>query len=226
MKHAEHVALATKIISLLHGRKRWMKPLDESGEKLLVELIVSAGFSSCTIAFGKLKGNYLDQDGSSTGQKYSINTYCPYMVLDKDGDNHYQGTGWLEYAMSLASSQDETTEKIAEALAQEIERSVPMEPIILTEIGDKLCEYPPSGPSCAYGSSEYFVDHTRDDRKFSSCVGIHDLCDCYMDRKAASETHDALSCRGCNLRVAVPKGVETYGDFRAHMAKVLTLQPA
>ncbi len=99
-------------------------------------------------------------------------------------------------------------EKLIKVMIAEIERSVPLTPIQLTPEGDLLREYP-SG-MVAFGSA----NHTRDDSNLSSCVGVHEFCNGWMDRKRVTKTHDAIVCRRCCLRVLFPKEAKTYGDLR------------
>lgn len=45
-------------------------------------------------------------------------------------------------------------------------------------------------------------------------IGRHAVCEGAIGLHAVSETHRAVSCRKCGLRVIVPVGVATYGDLR------------
>lgn len=183
------------------------KELPDAEVQVIFATVSAAGFEPTKVVPGKLVGHYRDQDGSSTGETYPINGYCPYKVISRDGD-HYHATGWLDRAIHFARRESDREERI-KAIQHEIERSVPLKPIQLTAEGDMLREYPPSG--------DYFVDHTRDSRELSTCVGVHDFCNCWMDRTRATNTHDAIVCRGCHLRVLFPKEIKTYGQLREHM---------
>lgn len=92
---------------------------------------------------------------------------------------------------------------------REIERSVPLDPILLTAEGDMLEEYPP------HGNEGFLVDHTRDEDKVNSTAGVHAHCNGWVDRHETTKTHNALVCRKCHLRVSFPKSVTTYGGLRA-----------
>ena len=83
-----------------------------------------------------------------------------------------------------------------------------IEPIVLTEHGETLRGYPDS--------------RGGDEGELYTCIGVHDVCNCWMDIRRASWTHNALLCRGCGLRVVIPMDVKTYGDLRQHL---LQLQP-
>ncbi len=145
----------------------------------------------------------------------SKNNFCPLKVkLGKD--NQHLATGWLDCALRLvvfgSNFHKESRDKLVDAIATEIERSIPLNPIRLTPEGDYLSEYPPRIQHL--GGLEYFVEHTRDGDDLDHCVGVHKYCGCFMDRRGATETHDAIVCRGCHLRVLFPKTVKTYGELR------------
>lgn len=225
----EMMDVATRFVDLALKYKRGddvkMLPADEI--QVLFETVSAAGFNPKKVMLGKLVGNYLDQDGSPTGETYPINSLCPFKVINQKGEEHYFATGWLDCALrrvvydSMRQAVDR--EKLIGAMTEEIKRSVPLTPIQLTPEGDMLREYPPN--TVLFGL-EYFVDHTRDDRKLSCCVGVHEYCNSWMDRMQATETHDAIVCRGCHLRVLFPKEVETYGDLRKALAAKRAQTPA
>ena len=150
----------------------------------------------------------------ATGETYSINSFCPYTVLGQGGKNHFRATGWLDQLLYLASKKGER-ELILERIRDEIERSVPLKPIRLTAEGDMLREYPPPI------NSDYFTDHTRDDRELGGTAGVHDICGGWVDRVQTTKTHDALLCRRCHLRVPFPKEIKTYGELRQAMSSKL-----
>ena len=184
-----------------------VQELPDAEVQILFATVSAAGFEPTKVVPGKVVGHYLEQDGGRSGETYPINGYCPYKVISRDGDDHYHATGWLDRAIRFAKNGSGREERI-EAIQREIERSVPLKPIQLNGEGDVLREYPPSG--------EGFVNHTRDSCELSSCVGIHDFCNCWMDRTHATKTHDAIVCRGCHLRVLFPKEIKTYGQLRAY----------
>jgi|GEM_PF-699346 len=200
---------------------------------VLFEVVTAAGFNPKEVVSGQLLGRYRDNDGY-TGETFVINTHCPFKVLGQ-GDNgpyeHYHATGWLNEAIrrvliggisqsairavygNLPEGKGEPIEEAVEAIRLEIKRSIPLWPIQLTSEGDILEEYPLSV------DRGYFVDHARDTNEFSSsCVGIHKFCNGYVDRNRATETHDAIRCRQCGVRVLFPKEVKTYGDLRSYFA--------
>jgi len=215
MKTSEIAALFVDL-ALKHDWGKVKELLDEEVQ-ILFATVSAAGFNPTKVVPGKLVGHYRDQDGSSTGETYPINGYCPYKVISRDGDDHYHATGWLDRAIYFARRGSDREERV-KAIQHEIERSVPMKPIQLTAESDMLREYPPSG--------DYFVDHTRDGGALSTCVGVHDFCNCWMDRTRATKTHDAVVCRGCHLRVLFPKEIKTYGQLREHLESKFAQVPA
>ncbi len=212
-----YIAASFVELALKH-KHNWMniKELPASDVQVLFETISAAGFSPKAVVPGKLKGRYLEQDGTRTGETYPINSLCPFKVINEEGDNNYCATGWLNHILSHVVSgraeDDKSRKRLIGEIRSEIKRSVPLEPIQLTPEGDMLKEYPPST------GSNYFVDHTRDRHELSSCVGLHVYCNGWIDRIRAAKTHDAIVCRNCHLRVLFPKEVKTYGELRQALA--------
>lgn len=194
-----------------------VKELPNDEVQVLFETVSAAGFEPQKVVPGKLVGHYRDQDGDRTGGTYSINSTCPYKVISRGGYDHYHATGWLDCALRHARI-GTNRQQLIEVIQRELERSVPLEPVQLTSEGDLLQEYPPSG--------SYFVDHSRDDRELSSCVGVHMHCNGWMDRHRATNAHDAIVCRSCHLRVIFPKEIKTYGELRQALATKFVEVPA
>jgi hypothetical protein len=84
-----------------------------------------------------------------------------------------------------------------------------MKPIILTEYGEALEKN--------QGTKE------TDESEMELCIGFHRHCDGWLDLKRISNTHKAIHCRRCGLRVVIPAGLKTFGDLRRHMSAVLNL---
>ncbi len=210
----ETANIAASFVDLVLKHERWDQiselPADEV--EVFLSTVTAAGLDPESVVPGKLRGNYREQDGSSTGDTYPINGLCPFKVVSQAGGDHYLATGWLDCALRrVVKRQNEDRDRLIEAIALEIERSVPLTPVPLTPEGDLLQEYPPS----IHGFGlQYFVEHTRNENKLGSCVGVHAHCNCWMDRCGATGTHDAIVCRGCHLRVLFPREVETYGELR------------
>ena len=75
-----------------------------------------------------------------------------------------------------------------------------IEPIVLTEHGETLVPYNRQGYT--------------DQSKLSDCIGRHDKCKGHIEIMPVSETHKALVCSWCHLRIVVPNSVDTYKKLR------------
>lgn len=220
---------AIRFVDLALKHQRWseIETLPGDEVQVLFDTVSTAGFSPSDVVPGKLVGNYLDQDASPTGKTYPINSLCPFKVVGQENHDNYFATGWLDCALRRvvygSARQNESREKLIEAMSQEIERSVPLEPIQLTAEDDHLCEYPRGTHAFGFG---YFVSHTRDENGLCSCAGVHEFCNSFMDRTRATQTQDAIVCRRCHLRVLFPREVETYGDLRRALAPQRVQVPA
>lgn len=211
--------LVSQFIDLVRCKK-WHKieELPANEMQIILKMVRLAGFEPKAIVPGRLRGDYLDQDGSKTGQTFSINSYSPFKVISQNGSENYFSTGWLDCAFRrVLESCGETRQQLIRAIELEIERSIPLVPIQITPEGDMLCECPPSLRSRYF---EYFVDHTRDKDvlEYSVGVAVHMYCNNSMGRGRATKELDAIICRGCGLRVLFPKEVKTYGDLRQAFA--------
>jgi hypothetical protein len=206
--------VAERFADLVVELQVWKEATVLSPEELsiLLDTVNAAGFEALQLVPGRLYGDYLDQDGSRTGDRFPVNKTCPLKVIGVAGKDNYAATGWLDELCSRMARHAAWTLKkrgdVIRLVAEEIERSIPLAPIQLTVDGDVLREYPPTR------GMSYFVEHTRDTKALTGCVGIHDLCDSWVDRKRATKTHDALVCRGCYIRVLFPREVATYGELR------------
>jgi len=78
-------------------------------------------------------------------------------------------------------------------------------PIVLTREGDALLHYPGSDPD----------KHP----KLETCVGVHAVCAGWVDIRRISQTHSALTCRACGLRVPIPNRVSTYNKLQRHFRR-------
>jgi hypothetical protein len=211
--------VATRFVDLALRYSDWnkVKVEDLHGDEvsIFLETIRAAGFGDVKIIMGKLVGRERDCDGRYSGETWQINETCPYKVTSSEGVDHHPASVWLNGLMGVVKSstqQDLNLQQIIERVQLEIERSVPLKPIQLSDVGDFLLEYPPS-------NTMTFPDHSKDDNKLSSCVGIHEHCHGWVDRKRTSKTHDVLVCRSCFLRIVFPAEIKTYGELRIYMNK-------
>jgi len=89
-----------------------------------------------------------------------------------------------------------------------------LKPIVLSRYNEALIQYP----------DEH--DDSKELQKtgcVNTCIGVHQHCDGLVDLREVSNTHNAIVCRDCGLRVVVPKGLKTYGSLRHHMSSTLRL---
>jgi len=162
---------------------------------------------------GKVIEYYYEEDFTKTEQYYLVNSLCLFKVVDQDNNDHHFATGWLDCALKQVRQEKKDRQKLIETIIIEIKRSIPLTPIQLTSMGDNLCECPPRPKESEY--FKYFVNHTRDNDPFGPfLVGIHQLCNGWMERIQATKTHDVILCRKCCLRIPIPKEIRTYGDLR------------
>lgn len=82
-----------------------------------------------------------------------------------------------------------------------------IQPIVLTSIGETLLGYPGSVRG--------------DEGELGDCIGVHDVCDGWVDIKKISTTHNVIVCRSCHLRVVVPMSLKTYGELRAYLMETV-----
>jgi hypothetical protein len=218
--------IAEQFINLVLKHRDWelgkVSNLLPDEAQVFLAILLAAGFDPKEVAPGKLGGHFRDEDGP-TGETYPINRFCPFKVTNRENNDDYRATDWLDRAfrrvVSSGNKQQESIGKLIEAIAAEIEQSIPLQPIQLTPEGDLLCEYPPSTHDHGH--------HARDDSELrpKSCVGVHKYCNGFVDRMRATETHDAIHCRNCHLHILFPKEVQTYGELRQAMeARQLAVQ--
>ena len=86
-----------------------------------------------------------------------------------------------------------------------------MRPIVLTELGETLTRV-------GNGDSKTDKDRISVEPPLFA-VGVHEHCDGLFDMRPVSLTHKALVCDTCNLRIALPVGIKTYGQLRQHLKR-------
>ncbi len=57
-----------------------------------------------------------------------------------------------------------------------------------------------------------------DEERFTQTVMVHKTCGGVVDVRQISESVQAIYCHQCGLRVTVPAGIKTFGDFREYLA--------
>lgn len=99
-----------------------------------------------------------------------------------------------------------------------------MESIVLTKFGETLKPY--SGLDKVGTTEETVLISSRwGVRTYDKdVVGIHSDCDGKIQLRKVSETHNALCCDQCNLRIVIPKEVDTYKKLRAWFIAAINLK--
>ena len=208
---------ASRFVNVVLKHRWWaIDSLPDDDAQELCNTVSVAGFKPAKIVIGEVVRNIRDDKGNLINETFPVNSYSKFKVVDEQGNDDHEATGWLDCALSRVFSgwkqQKESRDRLIEVVAREIERSVPLKPIKLTFEGDYLLEKPPA----IYDT--YLVDHARDEHRLHSFVGIHqDSFGCYnglMDRKPATKIQDALVCRNCGFQFLFPKEIKTYGELR------------
>jgi len=151
-----------------------------------------------------------------------VNDLCPFKAV-KAGRGDVFATGWLNAMVRLVAPacagnpmSNTAHQKLTEQVREEIARSRPLEPILLTQEGDELVENPPSPQN-----SNYLVGHTRDETELllpknseSLLVGVHRYCEGRIYRHRATRLLDALVCCKCHLRVPMLTDTYSFDDLR------------
>jgi hypothetical protein len=76
-----------------------------------------------------------------------------------------------------------------------------------TPEGDKLTNYPD------------VADERWLQMELSTCVGVHYICNGFVDYLRTSESYSALRCRLCGLRVTFPTGLRNVDALQAWFHK-------
>ncbi len=173
------------------------KPLEGAWQPIVLDIVRAAGFDARDAAIEPRKGRYYDQDGP-TGDTYALNGSSGIAVLENDGATVWLNTVWCKVMYG-------DVPKLAQELKALIENARPLAPIVVSEYGEEIGEYPPS---------DVMGKHARDADAISTC--IHRICRSWVDCKSISRTHSALVCRECKMRIVFPREIKTYGDLRAH----------
>lgn len=212
--------VATRFVTMVSALPKTgeLKPEHFSVEDqtFLFEIVTIVGFDPHGLVAKKIRGHYRDQDGSSTGQTFPINGICPFTVQYRSEsfgireesriNDHQRATGWLNTLVGRVRENREelTNEERATLVAEEIKNSIPLNPILLDETGNRLKEYP----------ADDGVNHTRDTDPIKSSIGVHERCNGFMDAVTGPEKFNVIICRKCFLRVYMPVEIKTYYDLR------------
>ncbi len=81
-----------------------------------------------------------------------------------------------------------------------------MKPIVLSSLNEVMNGY---------------SEETKEEATLSGCIGSHQVCGDWIDIKSISRTHNAIICRGCNMRIPIPVAIKTYAGLRVYFEKLL-----
>ena len=212
----EGLSLEQQLIDVVLGE---IQPGEETNQ-ILLEVLHQAGFKEiAAVAPGDLtsidretgKTNILN-NASSLLAKTDSTFRAPFF----DGSIDNRASSWLEGIWRFVRDQHQD-EDIIEKIREAIEQSVPLEPIVINEFGERICEYPSTWRGV-------YTSHTRDTNEIGSVV-LHDVCNCWADIETVSDEYSVIVCRGCNLRVHFDSSIKTFGELRQYFADKLGLEP-
>ncbi len=222
--------VAANFITVVESHISYMNKVNLPQGQLtaLYNLVNIAGFDVKEIVPGKLTAPYQDSDfRESTEQTYQINDIWGLKVLDKKGKDNYRATGWLNCILkrvldSIVELKENPGERL-KAVLQEIDRSLPYTPILLSMNGDYLEE---NQPEFIKGKYEYFVNHLRDSHLLVHRIGVHQVCGGSLEYFPVTCHQNAIVCKKCFLRVYFVNTLLTYKDLRRMSAEHFEFHPS
>jgi len=98
-----------------------------------------------------------------------------------------------------------------------------IEPIILNEYGEIF--KPHSDTKFSKYSEENRLLAKLIDGTYPSDhnIGSHDICRGWIKIHKVSLAYNVIICKKCNLRIMIPKEIETYGDLRKYLSKKIEI---
>jgi hypothetical protein len=182
-------------------------------EPVVERVLRDAGFRPLRVERKDCFGDYVDQDLSPTGERFLRNPTSKINAPQKSDHGETRATDWLNVVWFKVQSTPEG--QAVDCLKQLIDESRPLTPIVMTRFKERLIEYP----------SDTVERHTRDTDDLGTCIGVHETCKGWMDRKHISPEYDAIVCRDCGLRIEIPNTIATYGDLRKYLDQKLASAP-
>lgn len=180
--------------------------LDEAlQQKAILDLLHYVGFKVTHFTHEALRRHHTDEDRHPTNETFELNSNSKIKVFDGEEENS-EATRWFDKIWRSVGQPAKYTGELGQkliALSKAIEESIRLQPIVLTQYGEKLCE--------SYNPQE---NHTHDEDKLSTIIGAHSVCNGYLDIKKISSGYNAILCRNCHLRVVIPETITTYKELR------------
>lgn len=189
--------------------------LEKEGVDSIIDILTIVGFEPSGLESGTIPVWEVDQDGSRIRPYSKLNSTFPFIVMNEEGEEDSYVTGWINQTIERARRIFEERHKTIDALTNIINRSVPLEPILLTSDGDYLVDNTPN--TNTIGGHDFHRARVRDEDKVGGGPDIHKYCRGFVGRIRATKEKDALVCRKCGIRVLFPRTVKTYKDLRRVM---------
>lgn len=94
-------------------------------------------------------------------------------------------------------------------------------PVKVSQYGEKIGPYPLCRFGADFKESDYIWSGDGFDETYASGRGLVHVGKCggFVDLDEVSDTHYALTCRVCQLRVVIPMKVKTWKQLRKHFSK-------
>ena len=214
--------IATRFVEMIRAEYKppSLEPrhFSHDDQQVLLDLVNAAGFEASGLVEKRIRGHHRDEDGSATGETFPINGTCPFTVQffnddfrireDSRTKDHQRATGWLDSLVRgvFENRQHRTNDELAALVIKEVKAAMPMSPIPLDGYGNLLKEYPAGGG----------VPHTHDSDELRGQIGVHAVCNGFMELQPVSKEWRVIFCRQCCLRIYVPANLKTYSDLRKH----------
>ena len=183
-------------LDLFDDKKRLPSP---KRLKLTRQLVEAAGYEIVVFEPGNVHGRNIT--GPDESESYVANPITKLRVCSHDDNT--EPSIWLEQLTSRLSGviRHQGREAAAEKLTESLSKPGPFKPVVISKFGETICE-----------TFSQNLTHSGDDHSLS--LVTHMVCQCYVDLKSVSPSHNALVCRGCHMRVVIPKSLATVGDLR------------
>lgn len=183
-------------LDIISAEKQCMKPPCPQEKRLTVfrHIAEAAGYVIVTSKIGTVYS-----PSHRTNKRTGVHI-CTY-------EGNIEPTLWLEalYCKFMGELSDNDRESVLAKLRMQLLNTVaPFKPVVVTEFGDRIFEWP----------SEDFV-HFGEDTSLDSTF-YHGICGQRVDFCRISDSHNALTCSRCYLRVPIPKSLISIGDLRHH----------
>lgn len=182
---------------------------EEERHAIIRTIVEMAGYDIVTFEKGTVHGREIvDVDES---RSFVANPLSELRILGLDENSEpscYLEMLWRRAAGLLRHpGRDEALTYLEKELTTHVG---PFKPVIVSEINEMI----------RAGFSQNYT-HSGDGTKLKNSL-VHAICSSYVDFKSVSPTHNVLVCRGCHMRIPIPKEIETIGDLRRHFAQLNT----